>query len=390
MRILFTIPYFRPATSFGGPVTVASELCTELASRGHQISVLTNDFGVEIDRTNCWQSIDGYKVYHQKTGFFHRIAPYPNAVRRTQLESMIKDSDVVHVHVGLTHFGHSVLKIASQLDVPTVYSPHGCLCRFKLKEKRLSKKWFIRIFERSSLRLATKIHALTKKEQNDSQRLTSLEDSKFEVIPNGLRSAPLPKMDTREIKTHLGIPSNNAIVLFLSRISWIKGLDILVDAVDQFREELKSCTFVIAGSLDGDFGSNLKGLISEKDLQEYFRLVGHLEGQQKIDTLAAASCFVLPSYSEGLPMAVLESLQHGVPCLISTRCNLPEIETSGCGFVFEPVSEKLGLSLIRIMRSSLESYRQNARALFRDKFRIEDVVTKFESLYDSSLRVRNK
>jgi poly(glycerol-phosphate) alpha-glucosyltransferase len=59
------------------------------------------------------------------------------------------------------------------------------------------------------------------------------------------------------------------------------------------------------------------------------RFVGGLYGADKVRAFETARAFILPSLSEGLPMSVLEALQHGCLPLITDHCNLPELFTDG-------------------------------------------------------------
>jgi len=56
-------------------------------------------------------------------------------------------------------------------------------------------------------------------------------------------------------------------------------------------------------------------------------------GEEKEELLRSASAFILPSFSEGLPMSVLEAWAYGLPVVITPECNLPE------GFAFQAALE---------------------------------------------------
>jgi glycosyltransferase involved in cell wall biosynthesis len=64
--------------------------------------------------------------------------------------------------------------------------------------------------------------------------------------------------------------------------------------------------------------------------------LGHVGGQRTAQVWAAADAFALPSYSEGFSMAILEALACSLPCLITTSCHFPELESAGGAIVVEP------------------------------------------------------
>ena len=64
--------------------------------------------------------------------------------------------------------------------------------------------------------------------------------------------------------------------------------------------------------------------------------LGHVSGERARQVWAAADAFVLPSYSEGFSMAVLEALACRLPCLITTACHFPELAASEGAVVVTP------------------------------------------------------
>ncbi|MFM9102496.1 MAG: glycosyltransferase, partial [Cyanobium sp.] len=82
------------------------------------------------------------------------------------------------------------------------------------------------------------------------------------------------------------------------------------------------------------------------------RLCGPVFGADKAAVLAAASAFVLPSFSEGLPMAALEAMAHGLPCLLSAACNLPEAFAAGAALPAEPNPAPLAAALEQLFALS--------------------------------------
>jgi poly(glycerol-phosphate) alpha-glucosyltransferase len=85
---------------------------------------------------------------------------------------------------------------------------------------------------------------------------------------------------------------------------------------------------------------------------EGVEVIGPVFGPDKTATFLAASAFVLPSYSEGLPMAALEAMAHRLPCLLSAACNIPEAFAAGAALPAEPEPTALVAALRQLFTLS--------------------------------------
>src|SRR5579872_638039 len=97
------------------------------------------------------------------------------------------------------------------------------------------------------------------------------------------------------------------------------------------------------------------------DLRDAVTFTGMLGVQMKWSALAAADLFVLPSYSEGFSMAVLEAMAMAVPVLITRPCNFPEVAEYGGGAVVEADARQLEAALIDILGARDAERRQMGR-----------------------------
>ena len=124
------------------------------------------------------------------------------------------------------------------------------------------------------------------------------------------------------------------IVLFLGRINFKKGLDLLIPAFSRVARERNDMHLVIAGPEDEGFGQQIKNLVGTEGVGEITTHTGMLEGELKFAALQDASMFVLPSYSENFGISIAEAMACGLPVLISNKVNIwPEIEAAKAGLV---------------------------------------------------------
>ncbi len=102
-------------------------------------------------------------------------------------------------------------------------------------------------------------------------------------------------------------------VLYLGWLVPVKGIDILVDAVDRHRGLLAGVTFSICGG--GDLADAMRRRVAELGLNDQIRFEGWVSGEGKLRALAACDVLVLPSRNEGMPNAVLEAMASGRPVI---------------------------------------------------------------------------
>ena len=110
-----------------------------------------------------------------------------------------------------------------------------------------------------------------------------------------------------------------------------------------------------------------------------------LAGQSKWSTLAAARLFVLPSFQEGLSIALLEALGMRLPVLATTECHLPEIATRHCGWVTETAVDPVRRALEEFFEMSPEEASQSGQRgkdLVEQRFRWPVVGKQMAQLYE--------
>jgi glycosyltransferase involved in cell wall biosynthesis len=200
-----------------------------------------------------------------------------------------------------------------------------------MRSKWLKKAVYSLFIERRNLSRATCVRALTRTEVDDYRRFGLR--NKVAVIPNGVDPP-----QTSDASRFLGAYPNLAgkrIVLFLSRLIYKKGLDLLCHAWSAISRKFPEAHLVIAGP---DYGSRgpIERLVDELGLRRSVTFPGMLASDLKWSALAAAEAFVLPSRSEGFSMAALEAIAAGVPVILTRQCNFPEVAAVGCGWVIEP------------------------------------------------------
>jgi poly(glycerol-phosphate) alpha-glucosyltransferase len=293
---------------------------------------------------------------------------WPRAIGRApELLEALNDfaPDICHTH-GLWQYSSIAAQTYSRKNNrPYLISPHGMLDPWALKNSRWKKKIAYALFERTHLRGARCFRALCASEADSIRRLQLKND--IAIIPNGidLPTAAVPS----EPPWKNFVEPGKKVLLFLSRVHPKKGLVNLLKAWAENRKSeignQKSGEWVlaIAGWDQGGHELELKQLATElelawsdvraPDLQEKFPGVIFLGPQFNAAKSACyqhCDAFVLPSFSEGLPMVVLEAWANAKPVLMTPECNLPEGFSAGAALKVETTEASLVAGLNELQR----------------------------------------
>jgi poly(glycerol-phosphate) alpha-glucosyltransferase len=295
-------------------------------------------------------------------------------------------ADLLHLH-GLWRSPTRIAPRLAAAGMPLVIAPHGMLDPGALAISRRRKQLVWRLWERRALQSARCLHALCPAEADAIRAL--LPNAPIAVIPNGVAlpaapspgAAPLPPPPWAS-----AIPPGEPVLLFLGRFHRKKGLDPLLaawQAVAAAAERAGWWLALVGYGDQGALGRRVAAAQARGELQR-LRLCGPVFGADKAAALAAASAFVLPSFSEGLPMAALEAMAHGLPCLLSAACNLPEAFAAGAALAAEPNPAPLTAALEQLFALTPAERAAMAAAgqsLVRERFSWPHVAEQTRQLY---------
>jgi poly(glycerol-phosphate) alpha-glucosyltransferase len=176
--------------------------------------------------------------------------------------------------------------------------------------------------------------------------------------------------------------------LFLGRIHQKKGLLQLLYGLSILRQsaprEFERWSLVVAGWDDGGHQQEVESLANSLGLAARAHFVGPLVGPAKDAALTCSAAFVLPSFSEGLPMAVLEAFAYHVPVVMTPECNIPEGFTADAAISVstDPTDLARGLGeMFRMSDSERRRMGDRGRVLVEEKFQWSEVAGKLRSVY---------
>lgn len=376
LRIAYVVGGFY--TEASGIARSVASLANELTTLGHHVTLFVPQYaGKPTARhllSEAVELISPPGLWCARLG----ISPRLNRLVKCHLSTY----DVVHTHSLWMLPTHYATKWAHAYGVPLVASTQGFLDTWALSRRRLRKFLASLAFQKSDLRKASVIHAVTEREVG--QIVSFVGTTRIAVIPNGVPDEILhaqPELGAT-FRRDYGLTSRR-ILLFMSRLHVKKGVDLLLEAWRHLSSQFPDWILVIAGPDDG-FERSIRQYIERFQMQHSTRLLPPLYGREKIASLAAADVFVLPSRSEGLPMALLEAMGAGKPIVYTKTCYFPEAAMNGAAIEVECTVEHIlaGLrTILSLDRNALFEMGQRGRQLIQREFTWKKIASRFEELY---------
>jgi len=286
--------------------------------------------------------------------------------------------DIIHQQGIWLFHSYASLKYKNRCRTINIITPRGMLDPW-LKVNSPFKKFFISIlYENSNLRNADCIHALCESEMSSIRHLGLL--NPIAVIPNGIE---IPNW-TRYSKKDNHIRT----LLYLGRLDKKKGVDIFLKSLFNLSLNspflFNSWRIVIGGWGDIAYTNELIDFVNIHSLNSIVQFVGPVYGNEKTELLKSVDAFILPSHSEGLPMAILEAWAYELPVLMTKFCNLPEGFNYKAAFYIDILQSNMESQLrdfFELTSTDLEIMGKNGRKLVEDKFSWSTISSKVLELY---------
>ena len=324
---------------------------------------------------------------------YRLVGPTAFGYSRGLLTGLTKSQpDVGHLQALWMYPSIALHRWAVKARRPYIVTTNGMLDAWALRNSEWKKKIAALLYERRTLQAAACLQANTRSEF-ESIRAFGL-CNPIAIIPNGV-DLPDPERGDASSDCLYSDSAWTAIsnvdstpfrtLLFLGRIHPKKGLAELVEGWGLSEARLNGWKLKISGWDDGTHEADLRELISRLGLDDSVTWTGPLFGRAKADGLQRASAFILPSFSEGLPIAPLEAWAYGKPVLITPQCNIPEGFSTGAAIQIEPNSDSIASGLDRLARltsAELNEMGRRGRQLVKEKFAWPQIAAEMKAVYD--------
>ena len=391
LRVLHVITSL--AKSQGGPAVALPLLARALVNAGTEVTIITTDDDgrgkrLPVPSGEPIQGAEGatYLYFPKQTEFYRFSWPLTRWLWRHA-----RHFDVIHVHALFTYTSTAAGWIARWRGVPYIVRPLGVLNRWGMENRRRRlKRWSTRLLELPILRGAASIHYTSQQEKAEAAAAGTGE-LRSVIIPLGIDTDSyqiLPAPDA--FYSAFPQAEGRRIVLFLSRLDAKKGLDLLLPAFAEAARKHPDAMLVIAGSGDPAFVGALCETAKKSGLgADKLLWTGFIAGAEKNAALAAATVFVLPSYSENFGIAAAEALAAGVPCILTDQVAVAtDAKESNAALVIACEVEALTEAIDKLLADQVlrERLSANAVRMAAERFSLDAAGRSLKQLYESIRR----
>lgn len=358
MRILKTVQAYYPFQEKGGPVVKVRAIALGLAHRGHEVTVLTADFGFEpssapaMEAKTCrwgWcareQGVE--TIFLRTRGHYRALTLNPSVIKYSS--ASVAKYDVVHVYGLYDLLGPAVTYFCRRHHIPYVVEPMG-MFRPIVRNLQL-KKLYHAMFGN---RILCGAHLVIATSEQEKQELIAggIGSARIIVRRNGI-SAPASLPPPGGFREKWAIPPHAKMILFLGRLDPKKSPDLLLDAYSLWRRETHHAVdsvLVFAGPAeDSGYSSRLKSLAAASGIGASVLFTGPLYDDAKWAAYQDADVFVLPSQNENFGNSAAEAMVCGTPVIVTDQCGIAPIVDGRAGLVVRhdarAVSGVLGILL---------------------------------------------
>ena len=381
MKVLHIIPSL--SQEWGGPVSVVSGLLPALRRAGVDVSIFASFQKGKKDKII---PLEGVNIKLFKQDFFSKICTAHSSGFMKTLYNEIANFDIVHVH-GVWHYPNfATCLVAKKTQKPYVVTIHGVLAPWSLRWKFFKKRIYSILFLKHILGKATAIQAITEVEVDYIKRFVN--NKRITVIPNGIDIQKFKKLPSvQEIEKRYPTLVQKRVILFLGRIHHGKGLDILAQALSKIIKSDDNIFLLIVGPDEGGYKVKAESIFKKENILNKVLFTGMLTGKEKLAVLSRADLFVLPSYSEGFSVTVLEAMACKLPVIITNRCNFPEVARVKAGRIVEPDVGQLSKAIFELINNPelCQKMGENGERLIIEKYTWDKIANQMICLYKKAL-----
>jgi glycosyltransferase involved in cell wall biosynthesis len=362
MRILNVTQSYAPFFEFGGPPVKVRALAEGLARRGHQVTVLTADWGIDqrlreskgeppaqpspFGKTRI---VNGVAAIYLPTWFQFRTATWNPALGR-YLQARLGEFDVTHIFGLYDFLGPRVAAECRKRKIPYIVEPIGMFVPIvrNIRMKQLYHHlWGSEMLDGASALIATA------EQEQDELIAGGITPEKIRLRRNGV-DVPDCLPSRGRFRAALKIPESAKLILFLGRLSRKKSPDLLLKAFAGLQDftylggEGPRLAFV--GPDEAGMKAQLEASADACGVTKRVHVLGPLDGSAKWEAYRDADIFVLPSQNENFGNTAAEAVAAGTPVIVTDRCGVAPLLKGVAGLVVRHDENDLRAALSRLLQ----------------------------------------
>jgi glycosyltransferase involved in cell wall biosynthesis len=359
MRILNVTQSYEPFYEFGGPPEKVRALSEGLARRGHDVTVLTADWGLvkrlkelpgESEAEEAPYGLrrrkNGVEAIYLLNWIHYRALSWNPSVYRF-LGSQLGKFDVAHIFGLYDLLGPAVASACRGRGIPYVVEPIGMYV--PIVRNLWLKRMYHLILGNQLLEEARAVIATSEQEVSELTAGAIL-PQKIVLRRNGVE-IPAKMPDRGSFRAAQGISSHVKLVLYLGRLSLKKSPDLLLVAFAQLSARLPglSLALMFSGPDEDGMKSRLKQMATKLGISSQVQFSGPLFGDEKWSAYRDSDIFVLPSQNENFGNTVAEAIAAGTPAVVTDQCGVAPFVADVAGLVVKHDQNELAGALERVL-----------------------------------------
>lgn len=388
LNLLIVAQSFKPMWERGGVARVATELASQFAKKGYNITVNTLNRDSTYNLTEDTPiTTDAGIVYYFSMGcriISSIIAPLPSNHAKHLIKQNIHNYNLLHVHDYRSPFCLYVAMSAHKAGIPYIIQAHGSL---PYLGKAFLKKIYDFLFGKRLLNGASAVVALSETEAQYYEKF-GVPRSKIHIIPNGIDSEYFPLPEVNSIREKYSIDDSDKLVTFVGRIDATKGIDLLIDAFSHVHSKISDSKLLLVGSVRSeDYWEAVSNKITGYNLSDAVIVTGFVSSDEKKQLLLESDVFVTPSYS-GFPLTFLEACACQTP-IVTTKNGDTLDWIKQVGVVTEYDAPSLADGIVQILSADAETvsqYKELAAKFVEEKFNWAAISAQYEYVYSTVLQ----
>ena len=364
-KILLVSNYYSSHIS-AGTSKRTSELKKGLSKLGWKCKVLT----IKRKSLPLSKEPDNSDITTIKT--FSEKYPIP-FIKNLKILDLIKSNDVVHIidHWSVLNLTCVILCLLSK--TPYIYSPCGAL---KPEGRNILIKKIYNFFFLSLISSnASYFFAITKKELKEIKAITK-SNVQIILLPNGIWKESKKKVIKKSHQNYSRLNFPSKYILFVGRLSIIKGPDILLEAF--IKSKIKNEYYLIFAGPDDNMRVKMEQYIKNSPNNKKVLFLGSVPSTKRDFLMKNAIITVIPSRKEAMSMVALETSVVGTPFLASEFCGLDDFEKNSSGYICngDPISISNKLDTLLEDLDSIKEVGKNAQNYVLSKYSWESIIEK--------------